>query len=156
MAEKSKMRPMDESEVDAVSEMIIASIRADLPACYAPEVVEGLVAGNAPEVVRSHGPKQKDYVYIEDGQIVGMVGVKRNEIGHLYVLPEWSRRGIGRILVEFAAELFRQGGYEDMMVMGSPYAAEFYEHCGFVREGEGSFKVGEGHDLDYIRLRAPL
>ena len=56
----------------------------------------------------------------------------------------------------FAASTFRAAGFADMIVHASLNAVGFYERCGFVREGEGSFKVGEGHDLDYIRLRAPL
>ena len=144
------------TEAEAVSEMIVAAIRADLPGSYAPEVVDGLAAGNAPEVVRSHAPKQADYVYVADGRIVGMVGVKRNEIGHLYVAEDYARRGIGRRLVAFAADLFRRAGFEDMVVLSSLYAVGFYERCGFTAEDTGSFEVGEGARLDYVRLRAPL
>ncbi len=154
--DKGRIRPMKRSEVEAVSEMIIAAIRADLPGHYAPEVVDGLAAGNTPEIVRSHAPKQKDFVYVEDGRIVGMVGVKRNEIGHLYVAPTHARRGIGRRLVEFSAELFRRSGYEDMIVLASLYAAGFYARCGFSEEGSGSFKVGDGALLEYVRMRATL
>ena len=150
------IRPMRPSEAEEVSELIVAGIRQDLPGYYPPEVVEGLAAGNAPEVVRSHGPKQTDYVYVEDGRIIGMVGVKRNEIGHLYVAADCGRRGIGRKLVAFAAGLFLQAGYEDMFVYASLYAVGFYERCGFVAEGTGSFEVGDGAQLDYVKLRAPL
>ncbi len=156
MTEESPIRPMRLKEANAVSRMIIESIRADLHVWYPPEVVEGLVAGNAPEVVRRHGPKQKDYVYLDNDRIIGMVGVKNNEIGHLYVAPSHARRGIGRRLVEFAAELFRQAGCEDMIVLASMYAAPFYERCGFVQTSTGSFNVGDGHPLEYVRMRAPL
>ncbi len=156
MSVDAEIRPMLPSEAEAVSELIVTAVRKDLPGWYDPEVVEGLAAGNSPDAVRSHGPKQTDYVYLVDGRIVGMVGVKRNEIGHLYVAVECARRGIGRKLVAFAADLFGQAGWEDMFVYASLYAVGFYERCGFAAEGRGSFPVGGGAELEYVQLRRSL
>ncbi len=49
------IRPMRPGDVETVSGVIVASIRASLPARYPPDVVEGLVAGNDPHI--NNGPR---------------------------------------------------------------------------------------------------
>jgi len=157
-----RIRRMNQDEADPVGRVIIAAIRAALPSRYPADVVAGLVAGNGPEAVAGHAPKQVDYVYEQDGcpgcpgRIVAMVGLKRNEIGHLFVDPTLSAKGIGRSLVNFAAEQFRQAGYSDMIVLSSLNAVGFYQRCGFVAEGLGRFSVGEGLPLVFVKMRAKL
>ncbi|MDD4889748.1 MAG: GNAT family N-acetyltransferase [Phycisphaerae bacterium] len=150
------IRPMLPAEAEQVSNVIVASIRAGLPSRYAPDVVAGLVAGNDAAAVAGHAPKQLDYVYELAGRIVAMVGLKRNEIGHLFVHPEAGSQGIGRQLVNFAADEFRKAGYSDMIVLSSQNAVGFYQRFGFVAEGSGSFTVGDNLPLVYVKMRAKL
>ena len=147
------IRPMLPSEAGEVSRVIAAAIRAGLSGHYAPEVIEALVAGNSPEAVAAHAPKQTDFVYVRGGRIAAMIGLKRNEIGHLFVEPSCAGCGIGSELVSFAAGEFRRAGYDHMMVLSSLNAAGFYAQCGFVDESRGSFPVGRGLNLDYVRMR---
>jgi len=156
MPDDLSIRPMQPADVERVSEVIVSAIRADLPSSYPPDVVAGLVAGNSPQAVAAHAPKQADYVCLLAGRIVAMIGLKRNEVGHLFVEPEFAGRGVGRRLVAFAADQFRRAGYPDMIVLSSLNAVGFYARCGFVEEGRGSFEVGAGLPLEYIRMRAPL
>jgi predicted N-acetyltransferase YhbS len=156
MTDELLIRPMESADVDRVSEVIVAAVRADLPARYPPDVVAGLAAGNDPRAVAGHAPKQADYVCLHDGRIVAMIGLKRNEIGHLFVEPAAAGRGVGRRLVRFAVEQFRQAGYADMIVLSSLNAVGFYARCGFVEEGRGSFPVGENLPLEFVRMRASL
>jgi putative acetyltransferase len=150
------IRPMLPGEAGEVSRIIVAAIRAGLPGHYAPEVVEALAAGNSPEAVAGHAPKQTDFVLVRGGRAVAMIGLKRNEIGHLFVDPACAGRGIGAALVAFAAAEFRRAGHADMVVLASLNARGFYSRCGFVEESRGSFPVGQGLSLDYVRMRSPL
>ena len=150
------IRMMEASEADAVSAVIVAAIRAGLPSRYSAAVVEALAAANSPAAVLQHAPKQTDYAGAVSGRIVGMIGLKRNEIGHLFVHPDFNGQGFGRRLVEFAVGVFRGQGYRDMLVMSSLNAEGFYERCGFTAEGMGSFEVAPGLPLPYIRMRAEI
>jgi GNAT superfamily N-acetyltransferase len=151
-----QVRTMLPEEADRVSDVIVAAVRAAFPACYSPQVVEGVVAGNSPDAVRGHAGSQVDCVCLLDGRIAAMIGLKRNEIGHLFVHPEHTGRGIGRHLVEFAFARFRRDGYREAIVHASLNAEGFYRRCGFVAEGEGSFEVAPGVPLTYTRMRAVL
>ena len=156
MSEDPPIRPMRPAEAEHVSAIIAAAIRSGFSGHYPPDVIEATIVGNSPQAVRDHAPDQTDYVYLQDGRIAAMIGLKRSEIGHLFVDPGYAGRGIGRRLVAFAADRSRRAGHADMTVLSSRNAVGFYERCGFLAEGEGSFDVGPGLPLTYVRMRAPL
>lgn len=149
-------RPMRPGEAGEVSRVIVAAIRSGFAPGYSPEVVEAAARGNSPEAVLAHAPKQVDYVLAGDAGVIAMIGLKRNEIGHLFVDPAHAGRGTGRRLVDFARAKFRAAGYRDMFTLASLNAVGFYERCGFRAEGRGSFSVGKGLELEYVRMRAAL
>lgn len=150
------IRPMLPEEAGAVSRVIAAAIRAGLPTHYPPAVVEALASANSPEAVLAHAPKQTDYVCLDAGRLVAMLGLKRNEIGHLYVDPACKGRGLGRRLVAFAADSFRAAGHDHMIVLASLNARGFYARCGFREERTGQFDLAPGLPLTYVRMRAEL
>lgn len=156
MVQPPDIHPMADEEAEPASALVRAAIHSAFPACYSVEVVEAVAAANTAEFLRGLAPQQTNYVLAEDGAIVGVTGLKRNEIGHLFVHPNHFGRGIGRRLVAFAAERFREAGHADMIVCSSLNAEGFYARCGFRREGEGSFEVAPGLPLHYIRMRCPL
>jgi GNAT superfamily N-acetyltransferase len=156
MPETDRIRAMMPGEAGEVSRIVATAVRADLPAAYAPDVVEALAASNGPEAIARHPPKQTDYVYERSGRLAAMLGLKKNEIGHLFVHPDFARQGIGRRLVAFAADTFRRAGFPDMIVLASLNAAAFYARCGFVEESRGSFDVAPGLPLPYVKMRVRL
>jgi len=156
MAQPPDIHPMTDEEAEPASALIRAAIHSAFPACYSVKVVEAVAAANTADFLRGLAPQQTNYVLAEDGEIVGVIGLKRNEIGHLFVHPDHSGRGIGRRLVAFAAATFRGAGFTDMIVHASRNAVGFYQRCGFVAEGEGSFDVGPALPLRYVSLRAGL
>ena len=54
------------------------------------------------------------------------------ELEDLFVHPDAMRTGIGRRLVEDAAEIGLRGGFESMTVVAHPRNFPFYENVGFV------------------------
>ncbi len=150
------VRPMKPGEAGEVSRVIIAAIRSGFTPSYSPEVVEATVRGNSPEAVLARASKQADYVLAEGARVTAMIGLKRNEIGHLFVDPAHSGAGTGRRLVDFARRKFQAAGHRDMFTLASLNAVGFYERCGFRAEVRGAFSLGEGLNLEYVRMRAAL
>ena len=73
-----------------------------------------------------------------DGKIVGVVLIKNfRVVSNLFVLPEYHRKGIARMLME---EVIRQCGAakpgQELVLNSSTYAVEFYLSLGFVSNGE--------------------
>lgn len=64
------------------------------------------------------------------------------EIDGLFVEPAHWRRGIGRALVERAAERARVHGAAVLHVIAGEAAAGFYAACGFTRTGTAATRFG--------------
>ena len=58
------------------------------------------------------------------------------ELDHLWVLPRFMERGIGRALVAHALETAARGGASSVTVDADPNAESFYLACGADRCGE--------------------
>ena len=86
------------------------------------------------------------YVWVEDGQIVGNVTVRKLSafgrgwmIGNVAVAPEWRGRGIARQMMEAGIELVRHnhGDWIALQVRtGNEIARGLYQTLGFVKTGE--------------------
>jgi GNAT superfamily N-acetyltransferase len=91
---------------------------------------------------------------IQNGQVVVAEGVDRvagfavivigpagAELEGLFVEPDLWLRGVGSMLVEYAAHEARRAGLS-LTVIAAPEAREFYERCGFAVEGETETRFG--------------
>ena len=58
------------------------------------------------------------------------------KLDHLWVLPQFMDRGIGRALVAHALETALRGGASSVTVDADPNAESFYLACGADRSGE--------------------
>lgn len=99
--------------------------------------------------------------HIEDGNtivaevdrlIVGFAVVLRlsaseMELDALFVEPERSGAGIGRYLVQEAAQRARADGASSLMVIASPEVLGFYRRCGFVIIEETPVRFGVAFKL---------
>lgn len=80
------------------------------------------------------------FVAISGGHIVGVYALvgdrRRMEIDHLWVHPDAMGRGIGRMLVDHAAEQARIAGAAVIEIASDPNAVGFYERMGARAVGE--------------------
>ena len=148
----STIEPMAGNDVEEVSDLVVSSIRKGFAGSYAPDVIDAVARGNSIDAVRKHTPVQTDYVMRSGDLILGMIGLKRNEIGHLFVSPAQSARGVGRRLVDFARKTCRDVGHTEMIVLASLNSDGFYRRCGFTETARGSFVVGDDLQFDYVRM----
>jgi GNAT superfamily N-acetyltransferase len=66
------------------------------------------------------------------------------ELDALFIDPASRRRGIGRLLVEYCADVARKQGSAALHVIGNPHAKEFYITCGFKMIGTSKTRFGVG------------
>ena len=78
-----------------------------------------------------------------EGSVVGFSALIAGELDGLFVEPELWNLGIGRTLVNAAADVARREG-QSLRVIANPAALGFYKKCGFVAEGEVRTRFGPG------------
>jgi GNAT superfamily N-acetyltransferase len=89
------------------------------------------------------------FVAEHDGVIVGFAAVLPRpdgeaELDALFVEPHLWKAGVGRRLVNHAAELARASGAAFLHVIGNPHAEGFYVSCDFRVSGTSETRFGAG------------
>ena len=89
------------------------------------------------------------FVAERDGAVVGFAAVipltdGGAELDGLFVEPQLWKQGIGRRLVEHAAERARASGARWLHVIGNRHAEGFYASCGFRTTGTVDTRFGTG------------
>ena len=79
------------------------------------------------------------YAAVVDGQSVGFYALTRKNdtlhLLHLWVLPDWMGRGIGRLLFFHAVERAKALGFRQFEIESDPNAEGFYQRMGARRVG---------------------
>lgn len=79
-------------------------------------------------------PNAENWVFEEDGAVVGFYSLAGETLAALFVLPEWHGRGVGGRLLRHA---IRQRKRVVLTVyVDNRYACDFYTHHGFFIIGE--------------------
>jgi GNAT superfamily N-acetyltransferase len=84
-----------------------------------------------------------------NGVMVGFSAIEprvdgETELDALFVEPNIRRQGIGRLMVEYCAEVARKQGCAALHVTGNPHAEDFYLACGFKQIGTIQTRFGVG------------
>jgi putative acetyltransferase len=97
-------------------------------------------------------------VAVIGNQVVGFAQLhpERAVIDAMHILPEFTRRGIGTMLVASIEARAGQKGLNTVEVEASVNAEQFYLQCGYTKVREGKFKCRNGLELDSIILRKQL
>lgn len=94
------------------------------------------------------------YVMEDNGRIIGITSAERSreeeypnsgEVGCLYLLKEYHKRGLGKELLEYAVNKLKELGYKDYIIgclEGNP-TNEFYKHMGGKEYKKVYRKIGD-------------
>lgn len=75
-------------------------------------------------------PATETWIYEDEGTVIGFISMLGNEIGGLFVLPEYHSNGIGTHLVNFTLALY--GTLEVEVFEKNSIGRAFYEKYGFI------------------------
>ena len=140
-----QMRRSDAAEIRGVA---LLSWRHAYRGIFTEEFIEKFVGENySDERLAGLLPEMRAgnaffFVAFEDGKILGFCNIGRSsgwELFHIYVLPEYARKGIGRRLLRRGEDFLRRKGakkYFCFVYKRNAVAAEFYARSGFSRVPE--------------------
>jgi len=122
----SLKNPGDRDALLANPDAIALPIAQIAAGCVFVAELDGVVAGFAAVVPRPDGEAELDALFVE---------------------PHLWKRGIGRRLVDHAAEVARTRAASLLHVIGNPHAEGFYVSCGFRAIGTVDTRFGVGLDM---------
>jgi len=132
---KIVIRDIKVEDYSKVSQLIQKTHRISLGEIYPNILVEDLckkyelsnLAKKAAEI---------DYWIAEDedsGKILGIIGLKDNELRTFFVDPDFQGKGVGKSLYNHIEQIARNKGIRKITLVGSPLGQPIYKKLGFVK-----------------------
>lgn len=122
----------DISMFEAVKNITCTTINAVYPHYYPAGAVRFFLEHHSDEHILSDISDGSVYLLLDDdGSPAGTVTVKGNDIGRLFVLPEYQGRGFGGALLRFAEEAV-PAEYDEIVLDSSLPAKAIYMKKGYV------------------------
>jgi putative acetyltransferase len=143
----SNIRPYAPDDRDQLVEIWHQASRVGHPFLSAQDLAEQKV------LVRDiYLPKAENWVATIAGQPVGFIGLLDNFVGGLFVHPAAHGMGVGRALIEHAAQL--KGGLEVEVYALNGNALKFYQRLGFIQTSTRD-SDDQGRPLQLVRMTRP-
>lgn len=129
------VRPFQQSDAEAVSDVIRETMRVSNSKDYSRERLQPLIDYFSPEKLLRLNGERYCLVAEVDGQIVGTAALEGSDLVTFFVLPRFQRLGIGTRLLRAIEEAAVEKGLDRLKVEASLTGASFYETLGYRRMG---------------------
>ena len=136
-------------DLQVVKYITIETINQIYPHYYPKGAVEFFVEHHNDTNILSDIESGKVFLCVnEEGQPVGTVSIKGNDICRLFVLPEYQGKGYGRKLLDFAENEIAKK-YEEIMIDASLPAKRIYLKRGYREKESHIINANYGDFLCY-------
>lgn len=137
------IRKLSEQDYEPVFQLIKNTITQVLSKDYSPAIIANMIAVDANRP-RDTAHERDYFVAVEETKIVGIIGIKKNEVKTFFVAPELRGKGIGSQLLAFVEGKILSTGTTEVVVRSTISGKTFYEKHGFLCiEENNDIKVGE-------------
>ncbi|MEM6987305.1 MAG: GNAT family N-acetyltransferase [Pseudomonadota bacterium] len=98
------------------------------------------------------------YVCFEHEQLLGFGSLTpaKAELTAVYVSPNRTRQGVGRLLVDHILTVAADLGLAQLNLDASVNAVPFYASCGFSIVSQGVHTLASGVEMDCVRMARPI
>lgn len=143
------IRRFEASDAQAVSDLIVKTLRISNTRDYPPELMEELVARMQPQDILGRASWTHFYVAVEDEAIIGCGAIgpywdkaDESSLFTIFVLPEWQGKGVGRRIVETLEADEYALRARRIEIPASITGLEFYKRLGYTYK-DGNESVDE-------------
>lgn len=151
-----QIRPATPADAEAVMQITHQTIRSVYPHYYPAGAVAFFLQHHCAENIRKDIAENNVFLCIsDDGQAVGTVSVKENEIGRLFVLPAFQGQGYGCALIAFAEQRIA-AQYPEAVLDASFSAKALYLRHGWEDTGYHKIACENGDFLCHDTMRKRL
>ena len=146
MKKSLEIRLAKESDFETVKKIVQDTIKTVYPKYYPAGAVQFFLDHHSDEAIRSDILSEKVFLLADEGKIPGTVTISENEIGRIFVLPEFQHRGYGKALLDFAEEKIARS-HENAIIHASLPAKPIYLKRGY---REIDYIIGETGHGDFL------
>lgn len=140
------IRPYDNLDLDQ-----LLKVWSEASAVAHPFLTSEFLAAERDNIQNVYLPNAETWVYELAGGVVAFISLIGNEVGGLFVDPEYQRRGIGQRLMDKARSL--RGELEVEVFLANRIGRAFYDQCGFEPVLQ---RIHEPTGQHVLRLRLPV
>lgn len=125
------IRSIEKHETGIVKHLIHLTIERCYPAIYPSEVVNFFLNYHTGAEIEKRMQNGLVIVFEYDRQIRGTGFLQDEEMGGVYVHPDFQRRGIGEKIVRYLTDRALEQGIERIWLDATPLAKPLYDKLGF-------------------------
>lgn len=131
-----QIRIADAADAEAISRVVIRSLRESNAGDYHPDHIAGLVEGFSPEGVLARMKGRTTFVAIKGDEIVGTASLGDGRVHTVFISPDLQKQGVGAALMARVEALAQTRAIPLLTVRSSITAEGFYQKLGYqpVRE----------------------
>jgi GNAT superfamily N-acetyltransferase len=113
------------------------------------------------EIVACGGWSRRDRLYAGHGDTEGDdrlldPATEPARVRAMFVRGDWTRRGLGRQILEACEDAARAEGFRELSLMATLPGVPLYEACGFERLEAREVLLADGTPLACVAMRKPL
>jgi len=130
-----EIRTTQQSDYEKAGRMVQETLRLSFKDLYSQELIEAFCKKYELENFIKKA-EQIDYFVAEDSinkEIVGIIGLKDNEVRTFFVHPHYQGQSIGTKLYNRLEHEAKRRGIAKLILEGSPLGRPVYEHFGFTK-----------------------
>ncbi|MBQ8965340.1 GNAT family N-acetyltransferase [Ruminococcus sp.] len=140
-------------DFETVKDITCRTINAIYPKYYPLGAVDFFLKHHSDENIMEDISCGRTFLCVdENGCAAGTVSVKENDIGRLFVLPEFQGQGCGRLLLDFAEDMIRQN-FDEIVLDASLAAKAIYLKRGYREFHYQVIKTDNGDFLCFDIMR---
>jgi ribosomal protein S18 acetylase RimI-like enzyme len=150
------IKPFNINYLDEVHELMVFTISSNYPAFYCPEVVSFFLNYHSITEIKRKSEQGLFIIGIVDESVVATGYLIEQEIGGVYVHPNYQRKGYGELIVKRLIEIALSKKLEFIWLHSTPPALKFYQRLGFQLQEELTDFVENNAPLHYFSMKMSL
>jgi ribosomal protein S18 acetylase RimI-like enzyme len=145
-----------EKNIQELTSLIQLTIKKCYPECYSPRVIDFFIEYHNPKELLRKATEGSMLLAFNNNKLVASGYLVENELGGLYVHPDYQNQGIGRQMVQQLINQAYCNKLDSVWLTSTPLAVKLYEQEGFKTIEEKEMVLEGGESLAYYYMRKGL
>ena len=141
---------------EKVVEVIHTTIKKCYPDFYSEQVIDFFLDYHSEQHLKERVDRGEFYLLYLHDKLIGTGFLDEEEIGGLYILPDFQNKGYGTFMLNFLLDRARKKGLKKVWLDATPNSKALYARLGFSHTEEKIMYVDEKYPLVYYYMEYSL